>query len=140
MLCLLTQCHVHTHTHTQTNSSPLPPLSLSPSLSPPLLTPSPSLPLSLSPSLLPLSPLPPSFIDELARLQQHLNLLREQYVKLQQRHSDLEQKYTRAIATSGDASADHFVSRLLKMVADLYDKSLYRFDQFLTLYHGRIIT
>ena len=83
-------------------------------------------PLSLSPSLsFSLSLLHPS-IDELARVQQHLNLLREQYVKLQQRHSDLEQKYTRAIATSGDATADHFVSRLLKMVADLYDKSLYR--------------
>ena len=64
---------------------------------------------------------------ETAKLQQHLNLLREQYVKLQQRHSDLEQKYTRAIATSGNASADHFVSRLVRMVADLYDKSLYRF-------------
>ena len=51
-------------------------------------------------------------------------------MKLQQRHSELEQKYTRAIATSGNASADHFVSRLLRMVADLYDKSLYRFDWF----------
>ena len=51
-------------------------------------------------------------------------------MKLQQRHSELEQKYTRAIATSGNASADHFVSRLLRMVADLYDKSLYRFDLF----------
>ena len=103
-------------------SSFFPPLSLCPPCPP-----SPSLSLSFSPSLSSLSS-----VDELTRVQQHLNLLREQYVKLQQRHSDLEQKYTRAIATSGDATADHFVSRLLKMVADLYDKSLYRFDQFIT--------
>jgi len=67
--------------------------------------------------------LPP---DEAAKLQQHLDLLREQYVKLQQRHAELEQRYTRAIATSGDVGPDHFVSRLLKVVADLFDKPLYR--------------
>ncbi len=65
--------------------------------------------------------------DETAKLQQHLDLLREQYVKLQGRHSDLEQKYTRILATSGTVGPDHFVSRLLKTVADLYDKSLYRY-------------
>ena len=64
--------------------------------------------------------------DEAAKLQQHLDLLREQYVKLQQRHAELEQRYTRAIATSGDVGPDHFVSRLLKVVADLFDKPLYR--------------
>ena len=63
---------------------------------------------------------------EVAKLQQHLDLLRDQYVKLQQKHAGLEQKYTRAIAVSGNASTDHFVSHLLKLVADLFDKPLYR--------------
>ncbi len=62
-----------------------------------------------------------------AKLQQHLDLLRQQYVKLQQRHAELEQKYTRAVATSGNISADHFISKLLKLVSDLYDKPLYRY-------------
>ena len=63
---------------------------------------------------------------EVAKLQQHLDLLREQYVKLQQKHAELEQKYTRAIAMSGNAGTDHFVSRLLKLVSDLFDKPVYR--------------
>lgn len=62
-----------------------------------------------------------------SKLQQHLELLRDQYVKLQQKHSEMEQKYSRALSTSGSFSPDHFVSRLLSLVADLYDKSLYRF-------------
>ncbi len=65
--------------------------------------------------------------DEAAKLQQHLDLLRAQYVKLQQRHAELEQKYSRVLATSGSVGPDHFVSRLLKVVSDLYDKSLYRY-------------
>ena len=64
---------------------------------------------------------------EVAKLQQHLDLLRDQYVKLQQKHAELEQKYTRAIAASGNAGSDHFVSRLLKVVSDLFDKPLYRY-------------
>ena len=60
-------------------------------------------------------------------------------MKLQQRHSELEQKYTRAIATSGNASADHFVSRLLRMVADLYDKSLYRLDPFCCILYKQVL-
>ncbi|CAI8027099.1 Rabankyrin-5 [Geodia barretti] len=63
--------------------------------------------------------------SEVAKLQQHLDLLRDQYVKLQQKHAELEQKYTRAIAASGNAGSDHFVSRLLKVVSDLFDKPLY---------------
>lgn len=65
--------------------------------------------------------------DEVAKLQQHLDLLRDQYVKLQQKHAELEQKYTRAIAVTGNAGTDHFVSRLLKLVSDLFDKPLYRY-------------
>ena len=71
-------------------------------------------------------PPPHTLAGDKGKLQQHLELLREQYVKLQQRHSELEQKYTRALVTSGNVGPDHFVSRLLKVVAELYDKTLYR--------------
>lgn len=72
-------------------------------------------------------PQPPSRRSgESSKLQQHLELLREQYVKLQQRHSELEQKYSHAVSTSGSVGPDHYVSRLLNLIADLYDKSLYR--------------
>ena len=81
--------------------------------------------------LLPL-PLPsPLSLPTDKAVQQHLDLLREQYVKLQQRHAELEQRYTQAIATSGNVGPDHFVSRLLKVVADLFDKPLYRWGNFL---------
>jgi len=59
--------------------------------------------------------------------QHHLELLREQYVKLQQRHTELEQKYSRAISTSGNVGPEHFVSKLVSLTAELYDKSLYRY-------------
>ena len=69
----------------------------------------------------------PSFsVDEVAKLQQHLELLREQYVRLQQRNSELEQKYTQAVSTSGDLGPDHFVTKLMALTADLFDKPLYR--------------
>ena len=85
-------------------------------------------------SIGPYCPLQPSVCcatGEVAKLQQHLDLLRDQYVKLQQKHAELEQKYTRAIAASGNAGSDHFVSRLLKVVSDLFDKPLYRYVQSL---------
>ena len=87
---------------------------------PPLPPPSP-------PSSLPSPTLPLPQTAEVTKLQQHLDLLREQYVKLQQKHAELEQKYTRAIAISGNAGTDHFVSHLLKLVAELFDKPLYRY-------------
>ena len=72
-----------------------------------------------------------SFTDDATKLQQHLDLLREEYVKLQQKYSNLEQKHTRAIATSGNVGPDHFISKLIKLVSDLYDKSLYRYDELI---------
>lgn len=48
-------------------------------------------------------------------------------MKLQQKHAELEQKYTHAIAVSGNAGTEHFVSRLLKLVSDLFDKPVYRY-------------
>lgn len=63
------------------------------------------------------------FQGEVGKLQQHLSLLREQYVKLQQRHTALEQQYAIASASSSASSGeDCFVTRLLRFVASLYDK------------------
>jgi hypothetical protein len=61
-----------------------------------------------------------------AKLERHLSLLREEYVKLQNKMIDMEQKYSVAIASSGKINENTFVSRLLKTVADLFDKDLYR--------------
>ncbi|KAL3227785.1 hypothetical protein MRX96_003745 [Rhipicephalus microplus] len=54
---------------------------------------------------------------DVAKLQRHLSLLREEYVKLQARYADVERKYNVAVAASGNAGSDSFVSRLLKTVA-----------------------
>ena len=65
-------------------------------------------------------------LGEVAKVQQHLELLKEQYVRLQQRHTDLEQKYTQAVATSGSLGPEHFVTKLVGLVTSLYEKPLYR--------------
>ena len=65
-------------------------------------------------------------VGEIVKLQQHLQLLREQYVRLQGRHAELERRYTREVAGSSNLGPDHFVSRLVNLVNDLYDKPLYR--------------
>nr|XP_037289089.1 LOW QUALITY PROTEIN: rabankyrin-5-like [Rhipicephalus microplus] len=62
---------------------------------------------------------------DVAKLQRHLSLLREEYVKLQARCADVERKYNVAVAASGNADSDSFVSRLLKTVASLFDQELY---------------
>lgn len=60
---------------------------------------------------------------EVGKLQQHLGLLREQYVKLQERYTSLEQQHAIATASSqATEGEDSFVTRLLRFVADLYDK------------------
>ena len=67
---------------------------------------------------------------EVVKLQRHLDLLRQEYVKLQNELSDVKRKYHVATAGAGggggDADEDNFVSRLLATVADLFDKELYR--------------
>ena len=60
------------------------------------------------------------------KLQTHLRLLREEYVKLQTRLSTLEKEHQVVLAAGGSTDADNFVSRLLKTVADLFEKELYR--------------
>lgn len=59
------------------------------------------------------------------KAQRHLNLLREEYVKLQARYAECEKKLNIALATSGNTKKDSFIVRLLKTVADLFDKELY---------------
>ncbi|XP_074641653.1 rabankyrin-5-like [Tubulanus polymorphus] len=62
---------------------------------------------------------------EVTKLQNHLKLLREEYVKLQNKLADVEKKYHVAAAVSGQSNDENFVSRLLRTVADLFDKPLY---------------
>lgn len=66
--------------------------------------------------------------DEVSKLQNHLALLREEYVKLQNRLADVERKYQVILAASGNSgdAQDGFVSRLLRFIADLFDKEQYR--------------
>ena len=70
-------------------------------------------------------------VGQVAKLERHLSLLRQEYVKLQNRLIELEQKYSLAVAASGQAGEHNhentFVSRLLKTVAELFDKDLYRY-------------
>ncbi|CAG2230838.1 ANKFY1 [Mytilus edulis] len=67
-----------------------------------------------------------SFDGEVVKLQNHLSLLREEYVKLQNRLAQVEKKYQIAVASSGQSgSDDNFVARLLKTVAELFNKELY---------------
>ena len=70
------------------------------------------------------------------KLQKHLSLLREEYVKLQNKYTELERKYhlVSSIASQNSEEAnggstdlnDNYVSRLLKTISDLFDKDLYR--------------
>ncbi|KAH9525635.1 Ankyrin repeat and FYVE domain-containing protein 1, partial [Bulinus truncatus] len=65
--------------------------------------------------------------DEVLKLQNHLSLLREEYVKLQNRLADVERRYQVAVAAGGGngEAQDGFVCRLLKLIADLFDKEQY---------------
>ena len=67
---------------------------------------------------------------ELAKVSQHLALLREEYKKLQRAHQELERKYDLISAKScregeGDV-ATSFAAKLLQTVANLYGQALYR--------------
>ncbi|KAJ4445277.1 hypothetical protein ANN_07078 [Periplaneta americana] len=66
-----------------------------------------------------------SICREIAKLQQHLALLKEQYVKLQTHCNELERKYALAAAAAGDINENSFVAKLLKTVAELFDQELY---------------
>lgn len=65
---------------------------------------------------------------EVSKLQNHLGLLREEYVKLQERLAEVEKKYQVALASLGqsaDSDDNNFVPRLLRKVADLFNKEIY---------------
>ncbi|XP_065201380.1 rabankyrin-5 [Planococcus citri] len=55
------------------------------------------------------------------KLQQHLALLKEEYVKLQTQYNEVERKYALLNATKGNTSENSYVSRLIKTVNELYD-------------------
>lgn len=88
-----------------------------------------SLPLSL---LLVLPPFPSCSAEEVAKLQKHLALLRQEYVKMQQKLADTERRCAMLAAQSSSqgsstpAAAETFISRLLDIVADLYRQEQYR--------------
>ncbi|XP_041349199.1 rabankyrin-5-like [Gigantopelta aegis] len=74
--------------------------------------------------------------DEVSKLQNHLSLLREEYVKLQNKYADLERKYQVAVAVVGAGGQDSFVAKLLSLVADLFDKEQYS-DLIIQLDEGK---
>lgn len=65
-------------------------------------------------------------LGEVVKLQQHITLLREEFVKLQQRHKILERDYN-VLNSTTKVDQNSFVYRLLKIVAELFNKELYRY-------------
>lgn len=70
--------------------------------------------------------------EEVAKLQKHLALLRQEYVKMQQKLADTERRCAMLAAQSSSqgtptpAAVETFISRLLDIVADLYQQEQYR--------------
>jgi len=64
-------------------------------------------------------------VEELDKSKKHLSLLREEYVKLQNKYCDIEKKYNLLKASKGVIDDNNFVSRLMRTVANLFDKDLY---------------
>ena len=72
-----------------------------------------------------------SGFTEVEKLQLHLQLLREEYVKLQSKYVELEKKYQVALAAGGkQMGEDNFVSRLLLTIGELFGNSKYRYQFF----------
>lgn len=65
--------------------------------------------------------------NEVDKLQQHLTLLKEEYVKLQTVHHEMERKYALLSATSGEISENSYVLRLVKIVNGLFDNHAFRY-------------
>lgn len=64
-------------------------------------------------------------MEDADKLKKHLSLLRDEYVKLQAKHGELERKYNVIVAAKGGDVEDCFVSKLLKTVGNLFDKEEY---------------
>ncbi|KAJ7308916.1 hypothetical protein JRQ81_008193 [Phrynocephalus forsythii] len=64
--------------------------------------------------------------EEVAKLEKHLMLLRQEYVKLQKKLTETERKCALLAAQSNKENAsDSFISRLLAIVAELYEQEQY---------------
>ena len=63
---------------------------------------------------------------EAAKAQRHLTLLRQEYVKLQQKHAELEQKYSIVASAAGHLGTDHYVTRLMHTIEELFDREHFR--------------
>ena len=79
-----------------------------------------------------LFPFPGCGAEEVAKLQKHLALLRQEYVKMQQKLADTERRCA-VLAAQGSSQGspspsapETFISRLLDIVADLYQQEHYR--------------
>lgn len=65
--------------------------------------------------------------EEVAKLEKHLMLLRQEYVKLQKKLAETEKRCTLLAAQANkESSSESFISRLLTIVADLYEQEQYR--------------
>ncbi|XP_069470823.1 rabankyrin-5 isoform X2 [Ambystoma mexicanum] len=65
-------------------------------------------------------------LEEVAKLKKHLALLRQEYVKMQQKLAETEKKCTLLAAQANkESSSDSFISRLLTIVAELYQQEHY---------------
>ncbi|KAJ7409125.1 ubiquitin conjugating enzyme E2 G1 [Willisornis vidua] len=65
--------------------------------------------------------------EEVAKLEKHLMLLRQEYVKLQKKLVDTERRCSLlAVEANQDNASDTFISRLLTIVAELYQQEQYR--------------
>lgn len=65
--------------------------------------------------------------EEVAKLEKHLMLLRQEYVKLQKKLAETEKRCTLLAAQANrENSNESFISRLLTIVADLYEQEQYR--------------
>uniref|UniRef100_A0A8D0PFE8 Rabankyrin-5 n=1 Tax=Sus scrofa TaxID=9823 RepID=A0A8D0PFE8_PIG len=64
--------------------------------------------------------------EEVAKLEKHLMLLRQEYVKLQKKLAETEKRCTLLAAQANkESSSESFISRLLTIVADLYEQEQY---------------
>ncbi|PKU34996.1 ubiquitin-conjugating enzyme e2 g1 [Limosa lapponica baueri] len=75
--------------------------------------------------------------EEVAKLEKHLMLLRQEYVKLQKKLADTERRCNLLAAQANqDNASDTFISRLLAIVAELYQQEQYSFQQCFDLENG----
>ena len=67
---------------------------------------------------------------ESQKWQQHVSLLREQYVILFNANSELQQKYAALTAGKGEKGESRFIEKLLATITSLHSQQQYRFVIF----------